>query len=319
MEQKSPSWHNIAPHGKKNIKKASLNTLHCVGWLLISLFFVEVYVSPHAGIRNLRRMFRRGVSKFQWNLLQQMPSRYCMASHTQANREMSVTYCQSNSCLHLLLLLLRAMFYSAEKKEASSLNCPFKFFVWKLDCFFTCSCFPGFWRAADCRGAGLRTDCKPCPKGYYMENMNYHSKCLECKKCKGKVTLLFALKSGKSLWFASVVYDNRFSCSCLLCFRLSTTLDHDQQFSACTPTTNTICGCKQGSYKVRIDSIQYQCEKCKQCGSGEREIEKCKLWKSDKAIHATNSVLCLSEKIMFIASVAHQVSSVQPELNYCFL
>lgn len=32
-----------------------------------------------------------------------------------------------------------------------------------------------------------------------------------------------------------------------------------------------------------------------------------------------NSVLRLSESLVFITSVAHQVSSVQPELNYCCL
>ncbi|XP_056143063.1 tumor necrosis factor receptor superfamily member 1A [Lampris incognitus] len=96
-------------------------------------------------------------------------------------------------------------------------------------------CPAGFKWGADCTAIGLRTKCLRCPQGEYRDQLNYAPNCRRCKRCKK---------------FEEVV-------------------------SECSGSHNTICRCKEGLYKMSIDSETYQCLKCSTCGPGKTQTQKC--------------------------------------------
>ncbi|XP_076010762.1 tumor necrosis factor receptor superfamily member 1A [Genypterus blacodes] len=97
-------------------------------------------------------------------------------------------------------------------------------------------CSPGFKLVDECHGAGLRSNCTPCPAGEYTDQMNYYPNCRRCKSCKKKFEVV-----GR------------------LCER-----DRDAE-----------CRCLNGFFKDVIDSGTSQCLKCTQCGAGERQTHAC--------------------------------------------
>ncbi|KAM7421058.1 hypothetical protein PAMA_015304 [Pampus argenteus] len=98
-------------------------------------------------------------------------------------------------------------------------------------------CPPGFKLLNECQAQGQRSTCAPCPNGQYMDEMNYFSNCLRCKRCKKLKNEIEVLK--------------------------------------CEPSKNTICRCEDGYYKVKIDSVTTDCNKCSKCGPDEKEKQAC--------------------------------------------
>lgn len=96
-------------------------------------------------------------------------------------------------------------------------------------------CSPGFKLQEKCHGPKERSTCTQCPEGQYLEFMNYSPNCLSCRTCKG-------LKI---------------------------------QVLPCLSYQNTKCRCKDGYYKIRIDSETFDCRTCKKCKADEVEMQKC--------------------------------------------
>ncbi|XP_030606719.1 tumor necrosis factor receptor superfamily member 1A isoform X2 [Archocentrus centrarchus] len=112
----------------------------------------------------------------------------------------------------------------------------------KLDEFLTedgicCNkCGPGFKLLEKCHGPKERSNCIHCPDGQYIDQMNYSNNCRQCKTCKAK---------------------------------------HEIEESPCNRSQNTKCRCKDGYYRYIIDSLTYDCLRCKKCKADEVERGTC--------------------------------------------
>ncbi len=69
---------------------------------------------------------------------------------------------------------------------------------YKVITVFTCSCFPGFMLAEQCRAEHQRSNCTRCPDGQYTAEMNNYPRCMHCRRCKGRATL-------PSFWVTSLI------------------------------------------------------------------------------------------------------------------
>lgn len=130
----------------------------------------------------------------------------------------------------------------------------------------------GFRLAEECTAPGERSKCTPCLSGQYRDTINYARNCNKCKLCKSTVqwTLPHQIR------FLCLLCSGWMSICCLsLFFSLSTTPENDVMVSACNRTKNTVCRCKDGYYKSKINSEEYQCLRCKTCILNEKEVQKC--------------------------------------------
>ncbi|XP_039885976.1 tumor necrosis factor receptor superfamily member 1A isoform X1 [Simochromis diagramma] len=138
------------------------------------------------------------------------------------------------------LLCLMCMFITTlaalpESQEVNK-NCkPDEFHTEDGICCNKCS--PGFKLQEKCHGPKERSTCTQCPGGQYLEFMNYSPNCLPCRTCKA--------------------------------------LKNEIQVSPCLGNQNTKCRCKDGYYKIRIDSETFDCRRCKTCKADEVEMQKC--------------------------------------------
>lgn len=97
-------------------------------------------------------------------------------------------------------------------------------------------CPPGFKLVEKCHARGQRSNCTHCGDGEYMDQMNFYPNCRRCKRCNKP---------------------------------------YEVTFSKCAIDRNTICHCKTGYYKSKIDSETSQCLKCTPCGPDEKETSMC--------------------------------------------
>ncbi|XP_078143159.1 tumor necrosis factor receptor superfamily member 1A [Centroberyx gerrardi] len=133
--------------------------------------------------------------------------------------------------LLLLCMLGLTLPQSAEEKECPAGEYP-------TENGICCNkCPAGFKLGADCQAERERSQCLPCAKGEYTDQINYSPTCRSCKRCK----------------------------------------KFEEEVSPCASYRNTICRCKDGFYKRVIDSDTNECLKCTSCGAGERQTEKCTL------------------------------------------
>lgn len=98
-------------------------------------------------------------------------------------------------------------------------------------------CHAGYKLVQECIGEGLRSVCRSCPAGQFMDKMNYAENCMSCKQCKESI--------------------------------------FEIQVSPCTRFRNAVCRCMDGYYKSPIDSRTYECFECSTCGENEVEVKKC--------------------------------------------
>ncbi|NP_001135245.1 Tumor necrosis factor receptor superfamily member 1A precursor [Salmo salar] len=97
-------------------------------------------------------------------------------------------------------------------------------------------CHEGFKLKEHCTKDGENSQCVPCEEGRtYREKSNYVKTCLRCTLC----------------------------------------VDNEEEESPCKKSSNTLCRCKKGFYKNRINSETRECLSCKTCGPGERETQPC--------------------------------------------
>ncbi|KAL6109300.1 tnfrsf1a [Pungitius sinensis] len=86
-----------------------------------------------------------------------------------------------------------------------------------------------------CNATGQRSKCESCPEKEYTDQENFHPNCHRCKTCKV----------------------------------------HEETVSACQKDQNTVCRCKDGFYKSKIDSEAYQCLLCTKCGENKKQKQEC--------------------------------------------
>lgn len=98
-------------------------------------------------------------------------------------------------------------------------------------------CPPGFRLTEQCHTVGQRSNCSRCPDRQFMDQINFFPNCRRCKSCKE-------------------IYNEVVE-------------------SPCQKEKNTICRCADGYYKVSIFSEKYDCRKCTQCGSNEKQKQAC--------------------------------------------
>uniref|UniRef100_A0AAV2MCP0 Uncharacterized protein n=1 Tax=Knipowitschia caucasica TaxID=637954 RepID=A0AAV2MCP0_KNICA len=98
-------------------------------------------------------------------------------------------------------------------------------------------CPAGYKLVENCRGQNTRTNCTQCPKGEFMDRVNYSPNCRKCKRCRD---FLFEI-----------------------------------QISPCVRNKDAVCRCKDGYYRFNIDNLTYECYKCSTCKDNEREVQKC--------------------------------------------
>lgn len=129
--------------------------------------------------------------------------------------------------------------------------------------FMWWNCLSGFKLHQDCQAAGQRTSCTVCPDRQYTDQMNFAPNCKSCIRCKGTV----ALTLSEFVWTLCIVHV--FPCNC------PTESDNKEEVSQCEINQNTVCRCKYGYYKYKIDSETFECLKCKKCGPEETETQTC--------------------------------------------
>lgn len=95
---------------------------------------------------------------------------------------------------------------------------------------FCCQkCASGYKVKKDCECHDCRTGCEPCSPGTYLELQNYRDKCFTCKKCDTDLGQITK--------------------------------------SECTTTKNTVCGCPDEYYKIRLGEDKFKCESCTKCNN----------------------------------------------------
>ncbi|XP_022070560.1 tumor necrosis factor receptor superfamily member 1A [Acanthochromis polyacanthus] len=97
-------------------------------------------------------------------------------------------------------------------------------------------CSPGFKLVEVCHAVGQRSNCTACPADQFSDQMNFMPNCRRCRRCK---------------------------------------LKNEEVDTPCERYQNTICRCKKGFYKYRIDSETYECRRCSSCRSDEQQIQQC--------------------------------------------
>lgn len=97
-------------------------------------------------------------------------------------------------------------------------------------------CSPGFKLVEKCHAVGQRSNCTACPKDQFTDQLNYSPNCRRCRRCK---------------------------------------LKNEEEAEPCEPYQNTVCRCKKGFYKFRIDSETYDCRRCSTCRPDEQQEHPC--------------------------------------------
>ncbi|XP_034001590.1 tumor necrosis factor receptor superfamily member 1A [Trematomus bernacchii] len=98
-------------------------------------------------------------------------------------------------------------------------------------------CHRGFSLVEMCHSNNTRSICKECPDRQYTDQENYSRNCRSCKICKAP--------------------------------------NHEVEVTPCKKIKNTVCRCKDGYYKLNIDSEKYECRKCSSCKLNEIEKKTC--------------------------------------------
>ncbi|XP_041649154.1 tumor necrosis factor receptor superfamily member 1A [Cheilinus undulatus] len=98
-------------------------------------------------------------------------------------------------------------------------------------------CSPGYKLVQSCPARNHRSKCEQCPPKQFMDQMNSFENCRSCRTCK----------------------ESR----------------NEIEVSPCEIDRNTICRCKDGYYKYKIDSETNECRKCTPCRAKEKEKHTC--------------------------------------------
>ncbi|XP_056386706.1 tumor necrosis factor receptor superfamily member 1A [Hyla sarda] len=91
-------------------------------------------------------------------------------------------------------------------------------------------CLAGFMVVKDCPHEGMKSQCEPCPTGYFRKSPSGSKSCFPCYDCLtqfGQVTL-----------------------------------------QSCTTINDTVCGCPAGQYKSDSDLRKFTCLECSKCDNG---------------------------------------------------
>uniref|UniRef100_A0AAQ5Y4Q9 Tumor necrosis factor receptor superfamily, member 1a n=1 Tax=Amphiprion ocellaris TaxID=80972 RepID=A0AAQ5Y4Q9_AMPOC len=124
-------------------------------------------------------------------------------------------------------------------------------------------CSPGFKLVEKCHAVGQRSNCTACPADQFTDQMNFTPNCRRCRRCKRKIS------------------------------------PQSREVAApCERHQNTVCRCKKGFYRFRIDSETSECRRCSTCRPDEQQ----------------EHPFCCSDS--YLASL---VSSPVPELIYSVL
>ncbi|XP_023151794.1 tumor necrosis factor receptor superfamily member 1A [Amphiprion ocellaris] len=97
-------------------------------------------------------------------------------------------------------------------------------------------CSPGFKLVEKCHAVGQRSNCTACPADQFTDQMNFTPNCRRCRRCKQK---------------------------------------NEEVAAPCERHQNTVCRCKKGFYRFRIDSETSECRRCSTCRPDEQQEHPC--------------------------------------------
>lgn len=138
--------------------------------------------------------------------------------------------------------------------------------------FFPWLYFPGYRLAEECNAPLQRSNCTPCPRGQYIDTINYARNCRKCRACTSTVHWFLP----HYIWFTCLLYSGWMPLLYLLLFFTFPTMpDNDVLVTQCQRDQNAVCRCKDGYYRFNIDSEAYQCLKCKRCDPNQKESQRC--------------------------------------------
>uniref|UniRef100_A0AAQ5Z7E0 Tumor necrosis factor receptor superfamily, member 1a n=1 Tax=Amphiprion ocellaris TaxID=80972 RepID=A0AAQ5Z7E0_AMPOC len=148
-------------------------------------------------------------------------------------------------------------------------------------------CSPGFKLVEKCHAVGQRSNCTACPADQFTDQMNFTPNCRRCRRCKQK---------------------------------------NEEVAAPCERHQNTVCRCKKGFYRFRIDSETSECRRCSTCRPDEQQEHPCSqdentvcgckenFYRGTRGVCEACKKFCCSDS--YLASL---VSSPVPELIYSVL
>ncbi|KAM4580688.1 tumor necrosis factor receptor superfamily member 1A [Odontesthes bonariensis] len=136
----------------------------------------------------------------------------------------------------ILLLLMCVTIPAFTPEDSEEQTCPVGDYL--TEGGICCNkCPPGFKLVEKCHAFGQRSNCTFCPPGQFTDEINWANNCRRCRICKTK--------------------------------------KNELEVSPCKRHQNTICRCKNGYYKSKVDEESYDCLKCRQCGYNEETNQSC--------------------------------------------